>query len=95
MKTRESVFVNELLLELKYCERCGGLWLRPVGSGEILCVKCAGQVSEPLTGPLGIAYPKLPEGPEEFPREVDDEEKHDFDACGELRFRYGVPGGAA
>ena len=28
-------------LELKYCERCGGLWLRPRGSDVILCEACA------------------------------------------------------
>lgn len=28
-------------LELKYCERCGGLWLRPAGSGLIFCSPCA------------------------------------------------------
>lgn len=28
-------------LELKYCERCGGLWLRPKGSDLIFCARCA------------------------------------------------------
>ncbi len=28
-------------LELKYCERCGGLWLRPRGSDLIFCGPCA------------------------------------------------------
>ena len=28
-------------LELKYCERCGGLWLRRVGVGDIFCAACA------------------------------------------------------
>lgn len=27
-------------LELKYCERCGGLWLRPTGSELIFCKGC-------------------------------------------------------
>jgi hypothetical protein len=30
-----------LKLELKYCERCGGLWLRPKGSDLIFCAGCA------------------------------------------------------
>ena len=29
--------LNIILLELKYCERCGRLWLRPRGSEEGLC----------------------------------------------------------
>ncbi len=28
-------------LELKYCERCGGLWLRPAGHAEAYCPPCA------------------------------------------------------
>jgi hypothetical protein len=30
----------ELEVELKYCERCGGLWLRPVGARQIYCPPC-------------------------------------------------------
>jgi hypothetical protein len=26
---------------LKYCERCGSLWLRPKGSDLIFCAACA------------------------------------------------------
>lgn len=33
-------------LELKYCERCGGLWLRPVGGGQIYCTICAQAIAE-------------------------------------------------
>ena len=28
-------------LELKYCEQCGGLWVRPRGSAECYCGSCA------------------------------------------------------
>ncbi len=28
-------------LELKYCEQCGGLWLRPRGSDQCYCAACA------------------------------------------------------
>ena len=28
-------------LELKYCECCGGLWLRPTGSSQVECAACA------------------------------------------------------
>ena len=27
-------------LELKYCESCGGLWLRPKGSQQVECAAC-------------------------------------------------------
>ncbi len=28
-------------LELKYCERCGGLWFRQQGSPDVYCATCA------------------------------------------------------
>ncbi len=34
-----------LILEPKYCELCGGLWLRPAGSDAIYCLHCASQVA--------------------------------------------------
>jgi len=27
-------------IELKYCERCGGLWLRPQGTNGVYCGSC-------------------------------------------------------
>jgi hypothetical protein len=30
----------EIQLELKYCERCGGLWLRRRGTGGVHCAAC-------------------------------------------------------
>jgi ribosomal protein L37AE/L43A len=38
METQER---KVLELELKYCERCGRLWLRLRGSEVILCRNCA------------------------------------------------------
>jgi len=45
-KTAESRPSNELQFELKYCERCGGLWLRAVGERRVYCVKCQQEMSE-------------------------------------------------
>ncbi len=33
-------------LELKYCERCGGLWLRVRGKDDVYCTACASQIAE-------------------------------------------------
>ena len=33
--------------QLKYCERCGGLWLRPAGTATAYCPNC-----EPLMAAL-------------------------------------------
>jgi len=45
-KAREGKGADTLRLELKYCERCGGLWLRPVGGEQIYCVACARGMAE-------------------------------------------------
>jgi hypothetical protein len=42
----ESSSGNELQFELKYCERCGGLWLRPVGGGQVYCVACGREMAK-------------------------------------------------
>jgi len=33
-------------LELKYCERCGELWLRRRGEGSVYCVSCLSQLGK-------------------------------------------------
>jgi ribosomal protein S27AE len=33
-------------MELKYCERCGGLLLRASGSAQIYCGRCGQQMAE-------------------------------------------------
>lgn len=41
-------------LELKYCERCGGLWLRPQGGEAVYCASCAHAINElPPVAPRG------------------------------------------
>lgn len=33
-------------MELKYCEHCGGLWLRPSGTEAVYCESCQPKVAE-------------------------------------------------
>ncbi len=33
-------------MELKYCERCGGLWLRPVGDPAPYCAACDREMAQ-------------------------------------------------
>jgi len=66
MKAKEKGNSNESRLELKYCERCGGLWLRPVGGGQIYCVACARAMGELPPAPCGrerLGVPRMPQGP--------------------------------
>ena len=42
----ENESAEEAQFELKYCERCGGLWLRPMGGGQIYCVRCSREMAK-------------------------------------------------
>jgi hypothetical protein len=62
---------SEELFELKYCERCGGLWLRPVRGSQIYCVACAQAMAELPPAPARVERASVPE-----------DEKFEFDAAG-------------
>ena len=40
---------EELTLELKYCERCGGLWIRRQGQDVVHCGGCRAQLAALLS----------------------------------------------
>ena len=44
MEGKEAAIIQ---LELKYCERCGGLFLRRLEVGEVYCANCAEQMVDP------------------------------------------------
>jgi len=41
---------SEIQMELKYCERCGGLWLRLKGSQLVYCPSCAMVLAKTIYG---------------------------------------------
>ena len=51
---------NEVRVELKYCEHCGGLWVREGGAG-VYCPKCLPKV-EDLPAPKGRVVPRKKPG---------------------------------
>jgi hypothetical protein len=61
---RNAKIEKRMTLELKYCERCGGLWLRPAGGKQIYCVRCARQIAEmpSASGRLDSSSAVQPEG---------------------------------
>jgi hypothetical protein len=66
MNTNASVgggCMNELSFELKYCERCGGLWLRPMGGAQIYCVGCGRAMAELPPGSKDRKRARVPGGP--------------------------------
>ncbi|MBZ5722834.1 MAG: hypothetical protein LAO03_21040 [Acidobacteriia bacterium] len=46
--------VEIVALELKYCERCGNLWLREQGTEEVYCETCVAKMSESAAHRLRI-----------------------------------------
>ncbi len=38
-------------LELKYCERCGGLFFRKCESDEVQCLRCRRELQQQLSAP--------------------------------------------
>ncbi len=58
---RESGAVR---MELKYCEHCGGLWVREPGAGVVYCAKCTPKVADlPSPKKKPARVPKLPVRP--------------------------------
>ena len=48
-------------LELKYCERCGGLWLRLQGDSEVYCASCRRHMERmPRSMDGALSKPRLP-----------------------------------
>jgi ribosomal protein S27AE len=41
---------GDIRMELKYCERCGGLFLRQTHSMRVYCVPCAPEMQRMATG---------------------------------------------
>ena len=59
----KSVSTNRLSLELKYCERCGGLWLRPVGGEQIYCMSCGRAMAELPPASYEVRNARMAQGP--------------------------------
>ena len=60
-------------VELKYCEACGGLQVRPVGSGLNYCLSCEMRQMEervPLTQPPRRTRKRRPRLPRALVREL-------------------------
>ncbi len=46
-------------VELKYCERCGGLWFRRLGCEEVYCASC--ELATGRGGPMYVRRrPRMP-----------------------------------
>jgi len=46
MRSNHAEDNSVVQVELKYCEHCGGLWVRERGSGEVYCDRCLTKVED-------------------------------------------------
>jgi Zn-finger nucleic acid-binding protein len=46
MNFLDTITNERIQLDLKYCERCGGLWLRPYGTDGVYCAACSAYFAE-------------------------------------------------
>jgi hypothetical protein len=84
MHARNTAGKSETSLELKYCERCGGLWLRPLGSGQIYCTTCFRAIAElpPSSVEAKTTRRQRRDSQEDYELPNDEIEEIDFDDCG-------------
>ncbi len=73
-------------MELKYCEHCGGLWVRESGAGVVYCENCLPKVAdlpEPRIKHTRINLPvRERTAIEEVAIGMGDNDKMDFEAAG-------------
>src|SRR5579864_5744103 len=73
---------DEVGVELKYCEHCGGLWVRECGAG-VYCKRCRTKVADLPTTAKKERGPSLPVRShtvvDDFEFEIEVEDLYDFD----------------
>jgi len=79
---RHSENSGEVRVELKYCEHCGGLWVRERGTGVVYCERCQAQLEEMPKKKKKPGRVRLPVGPEHKYSVVSVEDLADLDAVG-------------
>jgi hypothetical protein len=87
MKSVGGMEVHEILIELKYCERCGGLWLRLQGANAVYCAGCQ-VVVEARRNPA-LAPPFKPR-PHRWRDQRTDKRRADFHSSGRIDCLQGV-----
>jgi len=73
-------------VELKYCEHCGGLWVRERGAGVVYCERCQPKVADLPAPKMKARRPMLPVRPhtevEDYEFDVELDELNDLEAAG-------------
>jgi hypothetical protein len=86
MKRQERKASGEVGMELKYCEHCGGLWVRECGAGTVYCERCQAKVADLPAAQKKSGRLILPVGPHsevgECGMEIEMEDATDLEAMG-------------
>lgn len=88
MKRNQDSENQTLRKELKYCEHCGGLWVRECGAGVVYCENCQPRVADlPIPKKKPARSSKMPVRAhtqvEDYSVERwDDDEEMEFEAVG-------------
>ena len=72
-------------MELKYCEHCGGLWLRECGAGVVYCGNCRTKVTDlpvPKKKPQRVILPEAQRTAVEEYRIDEEEPESNLEAAG-------------
>jgi ribosomal protein L37AE/L43A len=76
---------GEVRVELKYCEHCGGLWVRERDAGVVYCENCQPKVADlpiPKKKPSKIKLPvRRHTALEDYNVELDDDGEMNFEAA--------------
>ncbi len=73
---------GEVGVELKYCEHCGGLWVRKRGEERVYCDRCQTKVAELPVPKKKAAKVTLPVRPRVLVDEYEVDESGDLQAAG-------------
>jgi len=86
MKSNQDDEYKSVRKELKYCEHCGGLWLRECGAGVVYCENCQSRVADlpiPKKKPGRIKMPVRSHTlVEDYSVERWDDDEMEFEAAG-------------
>jgi len=71
IRNRKDEHKDEVRMELKYCEHCGGLWVRECGAGVVYCENCQAKVADLPIPKKKPRRPSLPVGRSTLVEEYD------------------------
>ena len=79
---------SEIQVELKYCERCGGLWLRPQGTNGVYCGSCRACLA--ATPNPGEAPPRKARSRRKARARTSDVQREDLQSSAQIEYLQGV-----